>query len=176
MRAKLSTQAQPAPSADGDGNVIEETFEMELARYMFLDTTARVGLDSCPLGFGRNRKDFPRIKFMARAFLTIPATSVIPSEQAFSQGGETISKKRNRLLDESIEVLMILHSWLKVLKRIYWTHLYTAMSYFLTATLLLQYSTSHHIASSSSRTSRTSRQPGGQRHRHDDLEPLASSS
>ena len=115
MRSKVSSQAQRAPEVDGDGNRMHESFEMELERYMRLDTSNSVGLDSCPLKFWRNRKDFPRMKFMARAFLAIPATSV-PSEQAFSQAGEMISKKRNRLSDDSIEVMMVLHSWLKVLK------------------------------------------------------------
>jgi len=42
----------------------------------------------------------------------IPATSV-PSEQIFSKAGDLITKKRNRLSDDSIQSLMCLNSFFK---------------------------------------------------------------
>jgi hypothetical protein len=49
---------------------------------------------------------------MARDYLTIQATSV-PSEQAFSIAGNTISKTRNRLLPETARACLCLKSWIK---------------------------------------------------------------
>src|SRR6185369_8174106 len=45
-------------------------------------------------------KEYPIVSDMVRDYLTIPATSV-PSEQAFSVAGNTISKTRNCLLPET---------------------------------------------------------------------------
>ena len=56
-------------------------------------------------------KEFPIISDMARDYLTIQATSV-PSEQAFSIAGNTISKTRNRLLPETARACLCLKSWI----------------------------------------------------------------
>ena len=47
---------------------------------------------------------------MARDYLAIPATSV-PIEQVFSQAGNLITKKRNRLGQQTIKEIMCLNSW-----------------------------------------------------------------
>jgi hypothetical protein len=48
---------------------------------------------------------------MARDYLTIQATSV-PSEEAFSIAGNTISKTRNRLSSETARACLCLKSWI----------------------------------------------------------------
>jgi hypothetical protein len=47
---------------------------------------------------------------MARDFLCIPATSA-PSERVFSDGGNTITKKRYKLALESVRYVVCLRSW-----------------------------------------------------------------
>ncbi len=47
---------------------------------------------------------------MARDYLAISATSV-PIECIFSQASDLITKKRNRLLPETIRQIMCLNSW-----------------------------------------------------------------
>jgi hypothetical protein len=56
-------------------------------------------------------KEYPIVSDMARDYLTIPATSV-PSEQAFSVAGNTISKTRNRLLPETARACLCMKSWI----------------------------------------------------------------
>ena len=47
---------------------------------------------------------------IARDHLAIPATSA-PSERVFSQGGDIVTKKRNRLSGERIRELLCLKDW-----------------------------------------------------------------
>ena len=56
-------------------------------------------------------KEYPVLSNMARDYLTIQATSV-PSEEAFSIAGNTISKTRNRLLPETARACLCLKSWI----------------------------------------------------------------
>jgi hypothetical protein len=56
-------------------------------------------------------KEYPTVSDMARDYLTIQATSV-PSEQAFSVAGNTISKTRNRLLPETARACLCTKSWI----------------------------------------------------------------
>ncbi|KAK1943138.1 putative AC transposase [Phytophthora citrophthora] len=55
---------------------------------------------------------FPRIQLMARDFLAVMATSV-PSEQAFSAAGSTVSVTRARLGDEAVQAVSEMQSFLK---------------------------------------------------------------
>ena len=54
--------------------------------------------------------EYPTIARMARDHLAIPATSTA-SERVFSQGGDIVTKKRNRLALETIRELLCLRSW-----------------------------------------------------------------
>jgi hypothetical protein len=64
--------------------------------------------------FAMNKVGFPRIAFMAREYLAIPATSV-PSEVAFSKAGSAVEDRRSRLLDGSVREIMELQSYLAFL-------------------------------------------------------------
>jgi hypothetical protein len=51
--------------------------------------------------------DYPILARIAKDHLAIPATSAL-SESVFSQGGDIITKKRNRLNKESVQILVCL--------------------------------------------------------------------
>jgi hypothetical protein len=71
-----------------------------------------IDLDENPLDWWKaNEHRYPIVAKMARDFLAIPASSV-PSEQLFSQAGDVITKKRNRLLEQSSSAVLLLKSWL----------------------------------------------------------------
>ena len=54
--------------------------------------------------------DYPIMSQMARDYLAIPATSAA-SERVFSNGGDIITKKRNRLAPDTLRFLLCLRSW-----------------------------------------------------------------
>lgn len=88
---------------------ITPTHASELDRYLALQEDE----ETDPLLWWQaHTKEFPVISDMARDYLTIQATSV-PSEQAFSIAGNTISKTRNRLLPETARACLCLKSWIK---------------------------------------------------------------
>ncbi|KAK2730655.1 hypothetical protein FQN55_005610, partial [Onygenales sp. PD_40] len=53
---------------------------------------------------------------MARYYLAIPATSA-PSESIFSQGSDIVTKKRNNLKKDTVNIILCLKNW-KVFKDI----------------------------------------------------------
>ena len=59
-----------------------------------------------------NQSRFPVWASLARDYLPIMATSV-SSERAFSQGGITISKRRNRLKGDIVEALQCIKSFMR---------------------------------------------------------------
>lgn len=59
---------------------------------------------SCMSWWSINHQQYPQVAVIARKYLCIPATSV-PSEQLFSHAGDTITKKRNRLKADNVELL-----------------------------------------------------------------------
>jgi hypothetical protein len=59
-----------------------------------------------------HEKEFPIIAQIAHDYLAVQATSV-PSEQAFSVAGLTITKLRNRLTPQTARACMCLKSWIK---------------------------------------------------------------
>jgi hypothetical protein len=88
---------------------ISPTFTVsELDRYLALP----VDEETDPLLWWQaHAREYPVVSDMARDYLTIQATSV-PSEQAFSVAGNTISKTRNRLLPETARACLCLKSWI----------------------------------------------------------------
>ena len=79
----------------------------ELDRYLALPAE-----ESDPLLWWRvHEMEYPVVSKMARDYLSIQATSV-PSEQAFSVAGNTISKTRNCLLPETARACLCMKSWI----------------------------------------------------------------
>ncbi len=65
------------------------------------------------LGWWKLKQELmPYLTQMARDYLAIPASSV-PSEQAFSEAGDILSKRRNRIEGETMGAIMCLKSWLR---------------------------------------------------------------
>jgi hypothetical protein len=61
-----------------------------------------------PLEFWKPKQyDFPILAAMARDHLAIPATSG-PSEYVFSNGGDIVTKKRNRLAPDTLQQIVYL--------------------------------------------------------------------
>ena len=58
------------------------------------------------------KESFPRLFKVAMDLLPIPGSSV-KSEEAFSHSGATVTKKRNSLDPESVQMVMCLRAWRK---------------------------------------------------------------
>jgi hypothetical protein len=84
---------------------IPET-ETELERYLKQE---RVPRDVHIYQYSK-QYDYPIVACIARDYLAIPATSA-PAECVFNQGGDIITKKRNRLTGDSIRMIVCLKSW-----------------------------------------------------------------
>jgi hypothetical protein len=55
---------------------------------------------------------FPKLAKLVRKYFSVPATSV-PSERVFSCAGQIVTKKRNALLPENVDMLIFLAQNLK---------------------------------------------------------------
>ena len=67
-------------------------------------------IKDCPLKWWKTHQhQFPTLSRLAKRYLDIPATSV-KSERLFSDGGNTITKKRASLLAENAIELIVLHA------------------------------------------------------------------
>ncbi len=79
--------------------------EMEIDLYR---REASIPLSCCPLKWWReNRSKYPLLSPLAKAYLSIPATSV-PSERVFSTAGDIVTAKRSQLLPEIVDMLIFL--------------------------------------------------------------------
>jgi hypothetical protein len=68
-------------------------------------------IESIVTMFWRSKEfDYPIVAQMARDFLAIPATSAA-SERVFSQGGDLITKKRNRIGSNNVRYVLCLRAW-----------------------------------------------------------------
>lgn len=61
--------------------------------------------------WNNNKKNYPILSKIARDYLCIPATSV-NCEEMFSEAGEMITVRRNKLSTKIITKMMCLHSWI----------------------------------------------------------------
>jgi len=69
---------------------------------------ASIPLTSCPLKWWReNCSLYPLLSPLAKAYLSIPATSV-PSERVFSTAGDIVTAQRSQLLPENVDMLIFL--------------------------------------------------------------------
>ncbi|CAN0500577.1 unnamed protein product, partial [Phaeothamnion confervicola] len=59
------------------------------------------------LWWRRHNLEFPNMAKLVRSVLCVPATSA-PSEQLFSSGGLSVTQRRGRLTDHSVETLIFL--------------------------------------------------------------------
>ncbi|CAD6888048.1 unnamed protein product, partial [Tilletia caries] len=84
----------------------------QLEMYMAEPTIATMSPSDALTFWAANEGRFPSLAAMARDILAIPATSV-PSEAAFSRGGELVTKRRNRLAGSTVTAIMCLDSWLE---------------------------------------------------------------
>merc|ERR1712208_68654 len=65
-----------------------------------------ISLKSCPLNWWKeNERHYPLLSPLAKAFLSIPATSV-PSERVFSTAGDIVNAQRSQLLPENVDMLI----------------------------------------------------------------------
>lgn len=106
----LSLTTQSQRTSDNSS----ESFARELERWiahtnMSIEQSSRDVL----LWFKLNGFMYPRVSLMAKDYLAIMSTSV-PSEQAFSRAGTTVSKRRARLGDDCVSAVCELQSWLKI--------------------------------------------------------------
>lgn len=65
------------------------------------------------LWWKKNESTFPLLSNLAKKYLGIVTTSV-PAERLFSKAGETISQRRNRLKPKNVNMLLFLHTNLKL--------------------------------------------------------------
>lgn len=67
-----------------------------------------IPLTSCPLKWWKEKAQmYPLILPLAKAYLTVPATSV-PSERVFSTAGDIVNAQRSQLLPENVDMLIFL--------------------------------------------------------------------
>jgi len=59
-----------------------------------------------------NEHRYPKLSFLAKTVLCIPATSV-PCERLFSSAGYIVNKTRSSLEPNTVNTLVCLRSWLK---------------------------------------------------------------
>lgn len=79
--------------------------EMEIDLYR---REASIPLSCCPLKWWReNSCKYPSMSPLAKAYLSIPATSV-PSERVFSTAGDIVTAQRSQMLPEIVDMLIFL--------------------------------------------------------------------
>lgn len=82
-----------------------EGVEREIGMYR---REASILLTSCPLKWWKeNCFQYPLLSRLAKAYLSIPATSV-PSERVFSTAGDIVTAQRSQLLPENVDMLVFL--------------------------------------------------------------------
>lgn len=82
----------------------EPTEDDELKLYL-----AERSVDADPLEWWKkNEYRFPRVAYLAKCILAVPATSV-PSERIFSSAGLVLSKLRNRLTSDIVDSIIFLN-------------------------------------------------------------------
>ena len=87
-----------------------ESIEDEVKRWMDLQQPMKIDQPASDvLLYWKTNQMFPRLKPVARRYLAVTASSV-PSEIAFSSAGGIVFKRRSRLSDESVEMLVELQS------------------------------------------------------------------
>ena len=89
----------------------KDCIELEMKKYLILP---KVGRKECPILWWKNEgsKQFPLLFESAKKFLPMLATSV-PSERAFSDAGNVLTKRRSKLGKQTANMIISLHTNLK---------------------------------------------------------------
>ena len=85
---------------------------VEVDQYMKQKNIAR---KEDPLVWWQNKNVYPNLQYLARKYLSVPATSV-SSERLFSKAGELISARRSTLKEKNINMYLFLNKNLKILQ------------------------------------------------------------
>jgi len=94
----------------------DTTFSKEYPELQAYMNSPKCRWEDDPLDWwARNEKAFPNIAQLARNYLAMLA-STVPSEQAFSAAGNTVTDHRNRLASNTIESLMVTQGRLRFLR------------------------------------------------------------
>ncbi len=94
----------------GEDYNVEMSDTTELNQYC-LDTCPPIHID--PMDWWKtNHYKYPRLAKLAKAYLSVPATSV-PSERVFSAAGLIVNRLRSRLLPEHVNMLIFLNKNMK---------------------------------------------------------------
>lgn len=89
----------------------ESEDENQLQKYKSI--SAKISHNQDPLLWWKyNEKIYPAVSQLANKYLTAVATSV-PCERLFSEAGQVITKRRNRLSPDRVNQLLFLNSYLK---------------------------------------------------------------
>ena len=86
----------------------EECVDLEMKKYLSVPKLER---KECPILWWKKTgsREYPLLFEVAKKFVPMPATSV-PSERAFSDAGNVLTKKRNKLGKETANMLITLHT------------------------------------------------------------------
>ena len=85
----------------------KDTIEFELEKYLKLDIEYETSNELGPFYFYSKNENFKRLNILARAILSVPATSV-PSECLFSHAGLIQTEIRNRLSPVLLESIVLI--------------------------------------------------------------------
>ena len=66
--------------------------------------------------WNNNKNSYPILYKIAKDFLAIQSSST-SSEQLFSESAMVITKRRNRLNDDTVEAIMCIKSWNKLFEK-----------------------------------------------------------
>ncbi|XP_017294385.1 E3 SUMO-protein ligase ZBED1 isoform X2 [Kryptolebias marmoratus] len=85
---------------------VSEQIRREIEHYR---REASIPLSSCPLRWWKeNSPQYPLLSPLAKAYLSIPVTSV-PSQRVFSAAGDIVNAQRSQLLPEHLDMLIFLN-------------------------------------------------------------------
>jgi len=95
--------------ADSDEEYEDEGNELHKYKSM----TDKISHNQDPLLWWKyNQKKYPVVSQLAKKYLSVIVTSV-PCERLFSEAGQVVTKRRNRLSPDTVYRLLFLNSYLK---------------------------------------------------------------
>jgi len=84
----------------------QEKVKQQLDQYL---SHPHLDAEECPLEWWKNESShYPLVAQLARKYLSVCATSVPPTEQGFSCGGNIVSDKRSLLKPDKVDSLVFL--------------------------------------------------------------------